>query len=132
MRKNYQQWMPIKSAIHNGKTYPVGYKERDIWLASVGENIGFEEDGKGEKYLRPVLILKIFNRQLCHAVPLSTTEKRGKFYHAFDGGTGRTSVAILSQSRALDSSRLRRKVGVAAEQDFIDIRKQIREVLALP
>jgi len=131
MLKDYKKWMPVKSEINNNEKHPRGYKEREIWLCSVGENIGFEEDGKKESFSRPVLILRIFNKNFCHIIPLSRTKKRGKFHYAFDGNTGRTSVALLSQSRAIDSSRLLRKIGVANKKDFKIIQKQIKEILKL-
>ncbi|PID34747.1 MAG: hypothetical protein CR971_01625 [candidate division SR1 bacterium] len=31
---------------------------REIWYVSLGNNIGYEEDGKGNDYKRPVLVLK--------------------------------------------------------------------------
>ena len=85
MTKDYKDWMPIKSQINNNEKYPIGFKEREIWYASIGENIGFEEDGKGIKFARPVLILRVFSRKLCFVIPLSTSQKRGKYYYSFDG-----------------------------------------------
>lgn len=34
------------------------FKERQIWWASIGQNIGVEANGKNKKYERPVIILK--------------------------------------------------------------------------
>ncbi len=87
--------------------------------------------GKGNEFIRPILILKVFNRQFCHVVPLSKTNKGGKFYYSFDGKTGKTSVALLSQSRAIDSARLLRKIGMANKKDFDEIRNKLKEVLSL-
>jgi len=131
MFKDYKRWVGVKAEINNNERYPIGYKERDIWFCSVGENVGFEEDGKKEAFGRPVLILRVFNKQFCHVVLLSKTGKRSKFYYAFDGRTGRVSVALLSQSRAIDSSRLVRKIGVAGSGDFGLIKEKIKELLKL-
>ncbi|MDR1015427.1 MAG: type II toxin-antitoxin system PemK/MazF family toxin [Coriobacteriales bacterium] len=127
--KDYGRWMPVKAGIHNAPHRLIGYKERDIWICSLGENIGFEEDGKGGGFRRPVLVLKIYNKAFCHVVPLSTTDRRGAYYHPFDGHTGKTSVALLSQSRAVDSARLRQKVGYASEGDFAEIKRRLMEIL---
>ena len=54
-KKDYERWMPIKSKIHNNAGR-VEFKERDIFWISVGENIGFEEDGKNALFNRPVLV----------------------------------------------------------------------------
>lgn len=131
MKKNYQKWMPIKSKINNEGKYPKGYKERDIWICSIGENIGFETDGKKESFSRPVLILRAFNKKFCQILPLSTTEKRGKYYYPFDGGTGKISVALLSQTKSIDTSRLNRKIGIAKKEDFEIIKNRIKEILKL-
>jgi mRNA interferase MazF len=131
MKKDYKIWIPIKSEINNNEKYPEGYKEREIWICSIGENIGFEEDGKNESFSRPVLILRVFNKNFCHIVPLSKTNKRGKFYYPFDGKTGRISVALLSQSKAIDSSRLLRKLGVVNKNDFKIIQEKIKQILKL-
>ena len=116
---------------NNDDFHPQGYKEREIWYANIGENIGFEEDGKGNDFTRPVLILKIFNKMFCHIVPLSKVNKEGKFYYSFDGKTGKMSVALLSQSRAIDSARLLRKIGFASKKDFAKIKNKIKEILSL-
>jgi len=129
MKKDYKKWMPVKVNINNSGAYPVGYKERDVWICNVGENIGFEEDGKGDDYTRPVLILKVFNRKFCHIVPLSTTDRRGRYYYSFDGKTGKTSVAILSQTRSVDATRLHEKIGKISQDDFDKIKKQIIELI---
>ncbi len=131
MKKDYKIWTHIKTNINNNGAYPTGYKEREIWICKVGENIGFEEDGKGNNFIRPVLILKVFNRQFCHIIPLSKINKNGKFYYSFDGKTGKISVALLNQSRAIDSSRLLRKIGMAGNENFIEIKNKIKEVLTL-
>jgi mRNA interferase MazF len=123
--------MSVKSEVHNDCMYPKGYKERDLWHASIGENIGFEEDGKGKTFDRPVLILRAFNKQFCCVVPLSTTGKRGKFYCSFDGGTGKVSVALLSQIRTIDTSRLRHKIGVCKMWNFLEIKRKIRKLFRL-
>lgn len=131
MIKDYKKWMPTKSKINNNKKRPKGYKEREIWICSVGENIGFEEDGKKDSFSRPVLILRVFSRNFCHVIPLSKTEKRGKYYFAFNANTGKISVALLSQSRAIDSSRLSRKIGIVTKEDFKVIKEKLKETLKL-
>jgi len=130
MLKDYKIWMPVKANINNNDSFPRGYKEREVWYASIGENVGFEEEGKGKKFDRPVLILRAFSRNLCCIIPLSKTEKRGKYYYAFDGNTGKTSVALLSQLRAVDSSRLRDKIGFAKKEDFDKIKKRVIDLMS--
>lgn len=87
MEKDYAIWTPIKTKLNNSAVYPIGFKEREIWICNIGENIGFEEDGKGNSFTRPVLILKVFNRKFCHIIPLTTKRKEGIYYYFFDGKT---------------------------------------------
>ncbi len=121
--------MPVKSEINNNELCPRGFKEREVWVCNVGDNIGFEEDGKGGDFTRPVLILKVFSRRFCYIIPLSTTSKRGKFYYAFDSNTGKISVALLSQLRAIDSARLRDKIGFVRKEDFYKIKNQVLDLI---
>ncbi len=125
MEKDYSLWTPVKKEINNLNLRPLGCKEKEVWICNLGENVGFEEDGKGNDFTRPVLILKVFNQNFCHIVPLSTTEKRGKYYFPFDSQTGKTSVAILSQSKSVDTLRLREKIGFASQKDFNEIKRHL-------
>jgi len=129
MFKDYKRWVGVKKKINNNERYPLGFRERDIWVCNVGENVGFEEDGKGEDFVRPVLILKVFNRKFCHIVPLSTTEKRGRYCYAFDGKTGKTSVAILSQTKSVDAVRLHAKIGKVSKGDFERIKEEVKKLI---
>ncbi len=131
MKKDYKIWMPVKADIHNTDLRPLGCRAREVWICNVGENIGFEEDGKGKEFTRPVLVLKVFNRKFCYVVPLSTTKRRGKYYYPFDGKTGKKSVALLSQTKPIDTARLSRKVGVITKEDFEIIKTKIKEILSL-
>lgn len=79
MQKDFKKWMGQKAEIHNNKTRPF-FHEREIWFSSLGENIGFEQDGSGEKFMRPVLILRKFNNEVIWALPLTRTDKTGKYY----------------------------------------------------
>ena len=124
--KDYHQWMPVKVRINNSN-YRVVFKIRDVFWASIGENIGFEEDGKGQHYNRPVVILKKFNKQLFWGIPLSTTTRRGKYYFEVNlpGKNGEQSVALLSQLRIWDSARLEDKIGMLSKEEFAGLKAGI-------
>lgn len=59
---------------------------------------------------------------LFYGVPLSTTGKRGHFYHPFiyssKRGHAGESVALLSHMRSMDSRRLLDKDGMMPKADF--------------
>lgn len=55
--KNFDQRNELKKNIHR-KRSKFYIKHREIRYAHVGVNVGFEEDGKGSDFKRPVLVLK--------------------------------------------------------------------------
>ena len=55
-QKDFSEWHKIKAIIHHDKERP-HFHEREIWFCSLGGNVGFEQDGRGETFLRPVIVL---------------------------------------------------------------------------
>lgn len=127
-KKDFQKWHTEKGFIHNEKQRPF-FHEREVWFASLGENVGFEQDGRGERFLRPIVIIKKFNNEVLWCVPLTKNSKRGKYYFSFKIGQD-TSTAILSQIRLVDGKRLQYKVGDLRAKDFEEIKRKIRQFLA--
>lgn len=134
MKKDFKKWMEQKAKIHNDKIRPF-FHEREVWFSSLGENVGFEQDGGGEKFMRPVLVFKKFNNEVVWALPLTRTNKTGKYYFhisliADDGKKdGRPSVIILSQIRLVDAKRLQYKAGTVKKNEFIKIKEALIALL---
>jgi len=61
-RKNFDTWNNHKKLINKQRAAPF-YKEREVWWCALGVNVGFEQDGTGKNFDRPVLVLKGFNRE---------------------------------------------------------------------
>ena len=61
MQKDFDKWNLEKKSIHSNQEFPF-YNEREIWWCSLGVNVGFEQDGTGQKFDRPVLVIKGFNK----------------------------------------------------------------------
>lgn len=78
--KDFNGWIIKKKNLHESGNIPPMFKERDVWWVSIGINVGYEEDGKHEKFLRPVLVLRKFNRKLFLGVPMSTKIKDSRYY----------------------------------------------------
>ncbi len=129
MAKDFMQWHGYKSQLEDRNNTP-DFNEREVWLVSLGANIGHEEDGKHEKFLRPVVILKKFNRDMFWGVPLTSTEKAYKHYYLIEIA-GRRSFASFLQLRAIDRRRLFQKMAIISEADFVDMKKRIGELLDL-
>ncbi|MBI5005228.1 MAG: type II toxin-antitoxin system PemK/MazF family toxin [Candidatus Lloydbacteria bacterium] len=129
MKKDFSKWNGKKIIINDASHVPF-FHEREIWFCFLGANVGFEQDGQGEDFQRPVVIIKKFNNEICWAIPLfSTTKKRGKYYFAFPFDESTTSVAILSQIKLLDAHRFSRKIGNINEKDFRILIEKLKALL---
>ena len=118
-----------KAFIHNKKQRPF-FHEREIWFCSLGSNVGFEQDGRGEKYLRPVVVIRKFNNEICLIVPLTKNKKKGIHYFNFEYLDGFISTAILSQVKLIDSKRFEYKSGDIKEGDFVKLKEKLRQLIA--
>ena len=56
-------------------------KPREIWWCNLGKNIGYEMNGKGDNFRRPVLIFKKVSSNHSIIVPLTTQEHFSKFFY---------------------------------------------------
>jgi len=130
LKKDYTKWHKIKTDINDVEKRAF-FHERDIWFCYVGANVGFEQDGNKEEYLRPVLIVRKFNNEIFWGIPLTKSEKRkdNRYYYSFSFVKGIMSLAILSQIRLIDAKRLARQVGTMEEDDFEKLKKKLKELL---
>ena len=128
MKKDFQKWHSQKRHIENERPR-VFFKEREIWFCHLGENVGFEQDGRGDEFLRPIVVLKKFNNEVLWVVPLTKTDKKNKYYFPFSFNN-ETSVAILSQIRLVDAKRLKYKMGDMKVDYFKVLKNKIRQFLA--
>jgi len=122
------EWAKLKIRIHISEEEPVYFKEKEIWWASLGINIGYEQDGKNESFERPILVFKKFNEYMLWVLPLTSQDKIGKYYYQFEYEEKKYSV-ILSQLRTISSKRLLRKIRVFSEDDFNNVRNRIKEIV---
>jgi len=125
MIKDYFNWHSKKTKIDKASGERVFFHEREVWWCSIGLNVGFEQDGKGEEFARPVIIFKKFNKEVFWAIPLTTRNKIGRYYVPVDLDDKIERSAIISQLRLIDAKRLRDKFNVVNETDFSKIKKAI-------
>ena len=110
--------------------HSIFFSEAEVWFCHLGENVGVEQDGKGNEFLRPVIILKKFNEQMFWAVPLTSLQKpKSKYYFSFSFQENKKNTALLSQMRILDVKRLKEKMGIMNERDFFLVKKKIKQLL---
>lgn len=78
----YDDWNTIKKELESVESdvhkYP---KEGEVWMSSLGKNIGYEQNGAGDTFSRPVVIIKKFNNHMFWIIPLSTKQKSLDFYY---------------------------------------------------
>lgn len=134
MEKNYQTWTPLKVTLNNADEPRLFFHEREAWYCHLGENIGSEQDGCDDRFLRPVVIIRKFNNEIFWGVPLTRTQKDLPFYFAFtlQSDTGvhiEKSTAILSQVRLIDAKWLRRMIGYISEGDIVLLKKKLKALL---
>lgn len=117
MKKDFQKWHGLKEQLHEHEGSAL-FHEREIWWCSLGANIGFEQDGSGDIFTRPVVILTKFNLDVCLVVPLTARSKKGKYYFSIGEVAGRQAVAVLSQIRFIDRKRLAMKIETLDQDIF--------------
>lgn len=107
---NFELWNKLKIELdskENIKRFP---KVSEVWLIILGKNIGFEQNGKGRDFSRPVVIIKKFNNNMYLVLPLSSVQKEISFYLNFTDANGRAVSVILSQIRLVSIKRFKRKI----------------------
>lgn len=125
----FDEWNGVKKKTDN-YVCDHYYKEGDVFFARLGKNIGFEQDGGHiGAFLRPILIVRGFNKNVFFAVALTTTIKDHPFYMSLGEIDGEQSVAILSQARLLDSKRLEYKIGHVSYAVLEEVRSRLGQVL---
>jgi len=136
MKKDFKKWHNKKALINERENRP-GFHEREIWWCAIGVNVGFEQDGGGEDFLRPVIVFRKFNNEILWGIPLTQTRKNTVFYFQFnivqfeDGKEVKKilSTAILSQIRLIDASRLSHKLGDIGSVNFESLKKKLKALL---
>ena len=118
----FDEWNYLKQEI-NDKENILNFKERDIFFVSFGQNIGYEIYGKGEEFLRPVVVLKKYSKYTFLVIPLTSKIKNDKF-HFIINFKNRINSAILTQARAIDIRRAKYKIGEVRHSEFKKLKKR--------
>ena len=126
--KQHDKWNEVKKRTDNKKVIPK-IRQREIYWANIGENIGFEQNGKGDDFMRPLLIFKKFSNNMFFGIPLSTqSKKEGSFFFEFTFETDTISTALIVQGKLFDAKRLDRKIGKIAIEDFEKLKVKFKEL----
>ena len=129
--KNYDDWNDIKKEIETTDNKFI-FKVREIYWLKVGQNIGYEVYGKGNNFLRPVLIFKKFGRNTFLGIPLTSAMKNDEFHFEFNPiNNDKTNYAILSQIKTFSSKRIKSKLGKISEDDFVELKQKLKVLIDL-
>jgi mRNA interferase MazF len=114
--KKFPNWFKIKPKLDSLNNRPL-FQEREVWNCHWGCNVGFELDGKHEKFIRPVLIFRKLTHNTFLGMPLTTKLKNGSWYvkSKIKNKEGRY---IISQIRIIDSKRLYNKIEQITDEEF--------------
>ena len=115
--KRFLEWVGLKEKLHHQDHRPPLFKEGEIWWCHMGENVGIEMNGKGERFTRPILIFKKYDKYSFLGLPLTTKIKTGTWYSLVRFGE-RDQVVVLAQGRVFDYRRLKEKIGELEEGEF--------------
>ncbi len=121
MNKRFAEWIDLKERLHSKDTQPPHVNEGDIWWTSVGENIGFEINGKSRLLTRPVVIFKKLTHGFYLVIPTTSQERNGTWYVSFPHSS-LIKTACLHQVRTIDYRRLHSRLGRLDEVDFRRLR----------
>jgi mRNA interferase MazF len=129
MEKDFKKWNTKKIEINSITGHPF-FHEREIWFSCVGLNIGFEQDGRGDDFLRPVVVLRKFGNGTFLAVPITKTDHDRWYYFQFSFVKNLKSAAIVTQIRVMNGRRLGYKIGEISPMDFETLKTKIRTLLS--
>jgi len=126
----FDQWDTLKRKTHNF-TDRHFFREGDVVFMRMGKNVGFEQDGKGNDFARPVLVVRKFNQDVFFGLALTTHAKKHPLYVSIGSIDGVENIAILSQGRLYDQRRAIRKIGHVPLVLFRVVKQALREALHL-
>jgi dTDP-4-dehydrorhamnose 3,5-epimerase len=131
MNRSFDNWNEIKKKLSNSKVN-FQFKQRDIFFMSLGKNIGFEQNGQGIDFKRPVLVYKKFNKFIFLGIPLTSKIKEDIFHTEFEYKNGTRSFAILSQMKLFDIRRALYYDGKISKNMFEQVQNDLLNLIVTP
>ena len=107
IKKDFDNWNQIKKKTDE-KNRPI-IKVGSVYWCRIGVNIGNEENGKGEFYQRPVIIIKKFTNNFILIAPLTSKKHTGDWYLKIEI-KDEISYVILNQIKPIDTKRLEKNI----------------------
>lgn len=132
----YDEWNREKKKLNDKEELDFYIKPREIWYTKMGQNIGFEENGKRE-FSRPVLVLNKIGSLFFTAALTTKGKSKSRFYyllrdvifHETHKKNSSNSSVILSQLKVMDKKRFEEKIGVVGSKDFSLIKEKVTRLI---
>ena len=128
--KKYDEWSILKKKINYVYNNPYHPKIREIWWTNVGLNIGSEIYGKGLFYVRPVLVIKVNDRNFV-GIPLSSKIKKDKNKMVVYTSDLKRHSVIFNQIRSFDNKRLVCKKYILSKNKFKKIIYKYKNMITI-
>jgi mRNA interferase MazF len=114
--KDFNYWNKFKQALNKSEVTFYAHP-REIWWCSLGVNIGAEIDGKEFNFERPVILLKVYNKETILTLPAVSKGSDARFHFTLKSFQIPMHIR-LTQPRVLSSKRLIRKIATLEEKEF--------------
>lgn len=129
MDKEFDRWNEQKKKLEESPQ-DILFKQGEVWWCAIGTNVANESCGKGEFFVRPVLVLKKLSHNLCIGIPLSTKKKEGSWF--LDVRVqGEIVTALLYQVRMFSTHRFQRRLTTLSVEDFYRVKEKLEALLEL-
>src|SRR6202163_3901033 len=131
MEKDFDRWNTIKKQLAHDVPPPLAFpKNGEVWMSTLGKNLGREQNGGSQDFSRPVLVIKKFNNEIFWIVPLSTKQKALDFYFNYNDPSGAPVAAILAQLRLVSINRFQRDIYVLPATLLREVHARLRAFLS--
>jgi len=124
----FNRWNEKKkktNALKNSPHFSVG----EIWWAQIGHNIFTEVAGKGDDFLRPIIVLQKVYGNACMAIPLTSQMRKGDDYFYFHDSKQARQCALMAQIRYLDGKRLKYIQSMITNEDFVRLKEAFQTLI---
>ena len=125
--KKFLEWIGLKERLHSKIIAAPHVSEGELWWASIGENVGYEINGKSSLFSRPVIIFRKLAHGYFLVVPTTSQLRNGSWYVNFKL-KDREMAACLHHLRSMDYRRLSTRMGDLDEPEFERIREGFRKL----
>ena len=110
MEEQFDRWNEHKKRLSQSATPPPTFpKQGEVWICSLGWNLGREQNGGPHDFSRPVLVVKKFNNEMFWIVPLSSKQKELD-YLTTEIRTGNVSLPLSGSCVFISITRFQRNM----------------------